>query len=563
MGAKPKSKRWHGLCRLRVKVVLPAILLAVGAAGGMAVAQNTSRDKFVARSELVLIPVIARDEQGRPVPGLSKDDFLIFDNGRPQEIYTVDAPPVSRPAPERPAPATAGIWLNSEQATPQHLTIIALDAPNTAGDDMKFVVERLGRFLARGLAESNPVALVLFEKGGVRIVHHFSANAAVVRSALDSIRMPADMLNTPALDASTLSAGGDMAAGRSKAVLDNMQLGAQRQVEDSLADLTADSMFEAAKMFASFTGQKTLIWIGGGFKYRQFRPTQMGQNTSLSAASGINTEHWERAFRALNAAGISVFAVDARGLASIELGKREVVTEESMGKTESPTQKLASAIANANSERNLISDGYHWVAQKTGGTVFANANDIDRGIDQAYALSGTAYLVAFRPAKAKPGWHNVEVKINRPGVRVLARRGYDNGLRARLERKDSAGALVSPFAEADFPLAVEWQRAPMQLESGSIASFTVMAPPGALAANPAGKLSLEILLVAFTSEEKQVSAFRRPVELQLDDEARRKLAENGFRYSGQIEIPAGTSRIHAIVREKQDGRVASVWIDNR
>jgi VWFA-related protein len=34
----------------------------------------------------VLVPVVVRDAQGRSVGGLTKDDFQVFDNGKPQTI---------------------------------------------------------------------------------------------------------------------------------------------------------------------------------------------------------------------------------------------------------------------------------------------------------------------------------------------------------------------------------------------------------------------------------------------------------------------------------------------
>jgi hypothetical protein len=36
----------------------------------------------------VLVPVIVRDAQGRAIGNLTKDDFQIFDRGKPQKIST-------------------------------------------------------------------------------------------------------------------------------------------------------------------------------------------------------------------------------------------------------------------------------------------------------------------------------------------------------------------------------------------------------------------------------------------------------------------------------------------
>src|SRR5437899_5010159 len=41
-------------------------------------------------SELVLVNVVARDKQGKPVTDLKRDDFTLLEDGRPQRISSFD-----------------------------------------------------------------------------------------------------------------------------------------------------------------------------------------------------------------------------------------------------------------------------------------------------------------------------------------------------------------------------------------------------------------------------------------------------------------------------------------
>src|SRR5512142_711643 len=51
--------------------------------------ETTTKDEavtFKTRVNLVMVPVVVRDKQGRPIGTLKQDDFQLFDRGKPQLI---------------------------------------------------------------------------------------------------------------------------------------------------------------------------------------------------------------------------------------------------------------------------------------------------------------------------------------------------------------------------------------------------------------------------------------------------------------------------------------------
>jgi hypothetical protein len=64
----------------------------------------TSREvpaTFRTRVNLVLVPVVVRDKEGRPVGNLARDDFQLFDERKPQVItkFAVENAGANPPAP--------------------------------------------------------------------------------------------------------------------------------------------------------------------------------------------------------------------------------------------------------------------------------------------------------------------------------------------------------------------------------------------------------------------------------------------------------------------------------
>ena len=85
-------------------IVLGAVIAAAAAAG------QTFR--FRAAATRVIVDVLVLDDDGNPVPGLTPDDFELFEDGEPQRVASLDVVDWERyqlgeavPAEAEPAPA--------------------------------------------------------------------------------------------------------------------------------------------------------------------------------------------------------------------------------------------------------------------------------------------------------------------------------------------------------------------------------------------------------------------------------------------------------------------------
>src|SRR5215472_13343632 len=74
------------------------VVLALPFAAGQTPAQQQPQNdkekpgayKFRVESELVLVNVVARDKQGKPITDLKQDDFTVLEDGKPQKIASFD-----------------------------------------------------------------------------------------------------------------------------------------------------------------------------------------------------------------------------------------------------------------------------------------------------------------------------------------------------------------------------------------------------------------------------------------------------------------------------------------
>jgi VWFA-related protein len=95
----------------------------------LAVATVSAEQQFRSRTDLVQLPVIVTDKDGRVVDGLTADDFEVLEDGRPQEITAFTAG-----APGQRLPLRLGLILDTSESMESDL--------RTAADNaVRFVTE--------------------------------------------------------------------------------------------------------------------------------------------------------------------------------------------------------------------------------------------------------------------------------------------------------------------------------------------------------------------------------------------------------------------------------------
>src|SRR5262245_52648161 len=109
----------------RIPASISALLLAFCTLN----AQSPSADElpiFRSRAELVTVPVVVTNKEGQPIEHLTKDDFVLMEDGKPQKIAAFDE--ITREVPTaKAAPSGAPSVASTPKGSALHITVLLLD----------------------------------------------------------------------------------------------------------------------------------------------------------------------------------------------------------------------------------------------------------------------------------------------------------------------------------------------------------------------------------------------------------------------------------------------------
>src|ERR1700688_4916199 len=111
------------------------------------------------RTGLVLIPAEVTDAKGNRVTDMKKEDFVVLENGKRQEIALFDHI-TTKAEVMKPTAMPAGVFTNTVQQGGSRVTIFVLDLVNSKIEEQKEARKQLLDFLSKSLDEQEPVCLI-------------------------------------------------------------------------------------------------------------------------------------------------------------------------------------------------------------------------------------------------------------------------------------------------------------------------------------------------------------------------------------------------------------------
>jgi VWFA-related protein len=374
---------------------------------------------------LVPVSVVLRDAQGRAVGTLGKENFRLFDEGKPQVIsrFSVESStpaiaagaadastPVHPDGPTQPQPVTN----QNRQAAQERDTAYLFDDVHSSLAELASARDAAARHLGSLPAGEQAAVFSISGTVGVDFTDDREKLLAGVRNLKPHPTIPADdcppislymadlMLNQHDADAGSIAVqevedcnlrslgfsspqAGRIAAAKAIQVL------SAGNAESKNALVVLDGVIRRT---ASMPGQRTIVLVSPGFL-------------------ALTPETHEVVMKIIDGAvrsGIIINTLDAEGLVAA-------------GFTGSATDLEGSQFHSAEAEarRGVMLD----FATGTGGIFFHNNNNLDEGFRRTADVPEFVYVLGFSPQRLDGKFHKLNVTLNNaPKFDLQTRRGY-------------------------------------------------------------------------------------------------------------------------------------------
>lgn len=531
---------------------------------------------FKARVNLVLVPVVVRDREGRPIGDLRKEDFQLFDRGKPQTItkFSVETP-AGHAAPGAAAAVSAVTASEKSRpplAMPRRYVAYLFDDVHLGSGDLTWVrdgadrnlrtlepTDRAAIFTTSGrtaleftddraklhemLLHLRPNPIAWFSVQGCPDVSYYMADLIWNRGDPGApVQLSSGLSRvSPALEAAIQEAivclGLDPNRRDAIEIARRVTLTAARRAlaaGDTETRAACMALKQVVRRVGAMPGQRTVVLLSPGFL------TLPGARLDVSDAVDLATR--------LN---VVINALDARGLYTgmTDLAKKDYAPRALAAKRE---VDHLSAVAEA--------DVLAQVADGTGGRFVQNTNDIDSGLRRIATAPEYTYVLGFSPRDLKPdgSHHGLRVRLVRQQqLTVQARRGYfaskqvaDPGEAAEREIEE---AVFAPEDIHDPAVEVHTEFFKSGTASAELTVVAHLDLRHIMLQKAGGRNSNDLTIVSglFDRNGNYATGNRKTVKLRLRDETLASWLGSGITVRSSFDVQAGTYAVRVVVRDAQ------------
>jgi len=513
------------------------------------------RATFSTTTNIVVVNVTVLDRDGKPVENLTKNDFRLFEDGKQQQLQSVDfqrltnrtLPPVTANAEAAPPTEPKGYNPEAERAA-QHsnlatkyqdrrLVVILFDFSSMQPAEQIRAKQAAVKFITTQMTASDTVAIQVFGTE-LRTVQDFTSDRDLLLAAINKFHIGESSEN-----ADTADTGADAQDQSGQFVADETEFNIFN------ADVKLAGLQDAARQLGQYPEKKALIYISSGIQ-------KNGVDNQSQLAATVNT-----AVRA----NVAFYPIDARGLSAVVPGGDATQTG-AAGNSLYNGAGQRSVKENFNNQQETLAT----LAIDTGGKSLLDSNDLTLGMRQVQEDFTSYYVLSYVSSNpAQDGrYRRIQVKLN-PSVGVAKakleyRQGYfapttfahlgESGKEAQLQQ-----ALLSDNPVTDLPVAAEVDYFRLE-KSKYFVPISVKIPGSALAFKSKGSRAateLDFIAEVFDARGRTAATVRDTIPLKVNGAVAGEVGRKSIQYDTGVTLTPGRYKLRFVARENGEGKVGT------
>ena len=540
-------------------VLLAGTLISAGQSPSTAPSQaGPQAPTFRVAVDYVEVDVLVTDARGEYVRDLKKEDFQIFEDGKPQTIANFVPIDIPIERGEQPLFASAPIAPDvhsNEQPFNGRVYVMVLDSPHTLPQNTNLMRLAAKKFINEKFGANDLMAVVTARGvgGGPDDGQEFTSNKRLLLAAVDKFRgtQPRsavlnkidDVINKASQRSAIRAAGGTPD--------DPIDMDAKEREFNARAVI--EELTSVADWFSVVHGRKkSILYFSEGISYDIH---DVFANSGNNAAAMIQL-HMQDLVRATTKANAVIYAIDPRGLLGLSDGSVELQGVDVAGLDERGLQ----------TESRLARESLQSFAAETGGFAVVNTNRLANAFDRIVQENSAYYVLAYYPPNPKRDgkYHNINVRVSRPGLTVRFRKGYANptGKPAPPAKSELAAELVDAL-QSPVPvngLGMKVFAAPFKGAAPN-ASVLVGVELRGRDLNTAANGRVDLAFSAVDVRGRAKASTHDTLTLNLRPETKTRVEQNGIRLLDRLNVPPGRYQLRVAAHDPSTGTVGSILYD--
>jgi VWFA-related protein len=558
---------------------------------------------FKAKARLVLVDVVVANNKGEPITGLKKEDFEVFEDGKPQFVSTFEEHRGALPTQIKLPPMPPNVYTNFPLVqTADSVNVILLDALNTPTSDQVYVHRQMIKYVKTIPPRTRVAIFTLASR--LRMLQGITTDSSLLLAAINTTKagptpspLRASTVESDAdqsrIDFLTKEAQGPASPNQTLAQAAVDPINATRQFlndtalfqTESRVSMTLEAMQQLARYLADIPGRKNVIWLSGSF------PAGIVPDSDLTdpfSGAASFQEEIRKTTNLLTTAQISLYPIAAEGLTSdvaFQANNREITERRGNLSMQDTLQESRKATIDLDASHASMEQ----LARDTGGQAIYNTNGLNDALTRVVNNGTRYYSLAYSPTNANMDgkYRHIQVKLVTRKETLAYRRGYyaedtqtDSAQKKNLDPlMQLMGRNLPEYTQILYKVLVQPtnpQPTAGAPRAGSNAGlkgpitrygvdFAVSVDDLRIEPGPDGSRhgNIEIMLVAYDREGEPLNLVVGRSEIRIPDKDYANLQRGGLQIHKEIDLPKGEVFLRTGVYDFRAARAGTLGVPLR